>query len=127
MLRSRRIRQTHCTDFVSHTHKWYLIDQHTDLHVSTNIDAANLGIQTLGVAKFLVNYAGQPAQDDLLPTRLPDKAKPKKAYCKAFGRSYTDAETAEFAADQAEQRSRVAADQTARPNTSETSCEDPQS
>jgi len=56
-----------------HTHKWYLIDQHTDLHVSTNLAVANPGIQTLGVAKCLINYAGQPAQDDLLTTHLPDK------------------------------------------------------
>jgi hypothetical protein len=72
----------------------------------------------------LVDYAGQLAQDDLLPTRLPDKAKHKKPHGKASGRSYTDAEDAELAAYQAEQKSRVTADQTARPHTPETSCED---
>jgi hypothetical protein len=98
--------------------------QHTDLHVSTNLAAANLGIETLGVAKCLVNYAGQPAQDDLLPTRLLDKANPKKAHGKVSGRSYTDPKVAELAADQAEQRSRLAADQTAKPHIPETSYED---
>ena len=57
------------------------------------------------------HYAGQPTQDYLLPTRLPDKARPKKDHGKASGRSYTDAEAAELAADQAEQRSRLTADQ----------------
>jgi hypothetical protein len=45
-----------------------------------------LVLQTLGVAKCLINYPGQPAQDDLLPTRLPDKAEPKEAHGKASGR-----------------------------------------
>jgi hypothetical protein len=88
----------------THTHKWYLIDKHTDLHVSSNLAVANLGIQTLAFAKCLVSY------DDLLPARL--------------RRSYTAAEAAELAADQAEQISRMTADQTARPHTPETSCGD---
>jgi hypothetical protein len=47
------------------------------------------------------------AQDDLLPTRLPDKikkpswAKPKKPYDKASKRLMTDAEAAKQAAQQA--------------------------
>ena len=57
--------------------------------------------------RSLVGYAGQLAQDDLLPTRLPDKvqkpkwAKPRKTHGKASGRSYTGAEAAELAVDQA--------------------------
>jgi hypothetical protein len=35
----------------THTRKWYLIDQHSVLYVSSNLAAANLGIQVLGVAK----------------------------------------------------------------------------
>ena len=63
--------------------------------------------------RALVDYAGQLDQDDLLPTRLPDKvqkpkwAKPRKTHGKASARSYTGAEAAELAADQAEQRSRL--------------------
>lgn len=60
----------------------------------------------------------------MLPTRLPDKAKPRKPHGKASARSYTGAEAAELAANQAEQRGRLAADQTARPHTPETICED---
>jgi hypothetical protein len=48
------------------------------------------------------------AQDDLLPTRLPDKikkpswAKPKKPHDKAFKRLMTGAEAAKQTADKAE-------------------------
>jgi hypothetical protein len=48
----------------------------------------------------LVDYAGQLAQDGLLPTRLPEKIqkqrwlKPKKTYDKASKRSMTGAEAA---------------------------------
>ena len=34
--------------FVCHIHKWYLIDQHSDLHVLFSVTAASLSIQTLG-------------------------------------------------------------------------------
>jgi hypothetical protein len=56
----------------------------------------------------LLEFAGQVASDDLLPTRLPDKinkpkwAKPKKTHDKASKRLMTGAETAEQAADKAE-------------------------
>ena len=52
-------------------------------------------------------------QDDLLPTRLPDKvkkpkwAKPRKPHGKASGRSFTGAEAAEMAADKAEKSSKM--------------------
>jgi len=57
--------------------------------------------------RSLIDYACQLAQDDLLLTRLPNKVqKPKwvklrKTYGKASGRSYTGAEAAGLAADQA--------------------------
>jgi hypothetical protein len=66
----------------------------------------------------------------MLPTCLPDKvhkpkwAKPSKTHGKASGRSYTGAEAAELAADQAEQGSSLAVNQTARPDTPENSSED---
>ena len=53
------------------------------------------------------------AQDDPLPTRLPDKikkpkwAKPRKPHGKASARAFTGAEAAEIAADKAEKSSRV--------------------
>jgi hypothetical protein len=65
-----------------------------------------------------------------LPTRLPDKvqkpkwAKARKTHGKASARSYTGAEAPELAVDQAEQRSRLAAAQTARPGTPECDIED---
>lgn len=61
----------------------------------------------------LLQFAGQVAEDDLLPTRLPDKvkkskwAKPRKPHGKASARSFTGAEAAEIAADKAEQSSKV--------------------
>jgi hypothetical protein len=85
--------------------------------------------QLVKTNRALVDYAGQLARDDLLPTRLPDKvqkpkwAKPRKTHGKASARSYTGAEAAELAADQAEQRSRLAAAQTARPGTPESDVE----
>ena len=39
----------------THTHKWYLIDQHSNIHVSFNHAIANLGTQPLGVAKCLTS------------------------------------------------------------------------
>jgi hypothetical protein len=46
----RGVRCIMAPDFVSHTHKWCHIDQLSSLHVSFNLAAADLGIQTLGVA-----------------------------------------------------------------------------
>ena len=71
--------------------------------------------QLVKTNRALVNYAGQLAQDDLLPTRLPDKvqkpkwAKPRKIYGKASARSLTGAEAAEKAADKAEKSNKVPA------------------
>jgi hypothetical protein len=77
-----------------------------------------------------LELAGQVAQDDLLPTRLADKvnkpkwAKPRKPHSKASARSYTGAEAAELAADQAEQSSKAASKQIAGPDTPENSTEE---
>ena len=69
--------------------------------------------QLIKTNKALLNFAGQVAENDLLPTRLPDKvkkpkwAKSKKSHGKASARSFTGAEAAEIAANQAEQSNRV--------------------
>jgi hypothetical protein len=61
-----------------------------------------------------LDFAGQVAEDDLLPTRLPDKvkkprwAKPRKSHGKASARSFTGAEAAEITANQAEQSNKIA-------------------
>ena len=81
----------------------------------TGLAKARFDAQLVKTNKALLEFAGQVAKDDLLPTRLPDKvrkpkwAKPRKTHGKASARSYTGAEAAELAADQAEQRSRLAA------------------
>ena len=86
--------------------------------------------QLVKTNRALVDYAGQLAQDDLLPTRLPDKvqkpkwAKPRKTHGKASARSYTGVEVTELATVQAEQRSTLAAAYTARPGTPESDIED---
>jgi hypothetical protein len=91
---------------------------------------ARFDAQLVKVNKALVECAEQVTEDDLLPTRLPDKvqkpkwAKPRKPHGKASARSYTGAEAAELAANQAEQRSRLAAEPTARPGTPESDIED---
>jgi hypothetical protein len=70
--------------------------------------------QLMKTNKALLDFAGQVAEDDLLPTRLPDKvkklkwAKPRKSHGKASARSFTGAEAAEIAANQAEQSNKVA-------------------
>jgi hypothetical protein len=79
-------------------------------------------VQLTKANKALLEFAEQVAEDDPLSTRLPDKV--QKPHGKASGRSYTGAETAELATDQAEQRSRVAAGQTATPDTPESDIED---
>jgi hypothetical protein len=64
--------------------------------------------QLVKTNRALINYADQLAQDDLLPTRLPDKIqkarwlKPKKTHGQASRRSMTGAEAAEQAANRAE-------------------------
>ena len=75
----------------------------------------------------LLQFAGQVAEDDLLPTRLPDKVKkpkwatPRKPHGKASARSFTGAEAAEIAADKAEQSSKVSHMQPGREDTPESS------
>ena len=70
--------------------------------------------QLIKTNKALLDFAEQVAEDDLLPTRLPDKikkpkwAKPKKSHGKASARSFTGAEAAEIAANQAEQSNKIA-------------------
>jgi hypothetical protein len=96
----------------------------------TGLARARFDNQLVKTNKALLGFAGQVAQDDLLPTRLPDKvnkpkwAKPRKPHGKASARSYTRAEAAELAADQAEQSSRAAGRQVARPDTPENSTEE---
>lgn len=96
----------------------------------TGLAKARFESQLVRTNRALVDYAGQLAQDDLLPTRLPDKiqkpkwAKPRKTHGKASGRSYTGAEAAELAANQAEQRRGLPSNQTARPYSPENSGED---
>jgi hypothetical protein len=65
-------------------------------------------LELMKTNKVLLGFAGQVAEDDLLPTRLPDKvkkpkwAKPRKSHGKASTRSFTGAEAAEITANQAE-------------------------
>ena len=66
----------------------------------TGLAKVRFDSQLVKTNRALVNYAGQLAQDHLLPTRLPDKAqKPRKTYGKASTRSLTKAEAAEKIAD----------------------------
>jgi hypothetical protein len=79
----------------------------------TGLAKARFDSQLLKTNKALLEFADQVAQDDLLPTRLPDKvkkpkwAKPRKPHGKASARAFTGAEAAEIAADKAEKSSRV--------------------
>jgi hypothetical protein len=79
----------------------------------TGLAKARFDNQLFKTNKALLEFAGQVAQDDLLPTRLPDKvkkpkwAKPRKPHGKASGRSFTGAEAAEMAADKAEKSSKM--------------------
>ena|SRR2546423_12719260 len=74
----------------------------------TGLAKARWESQLIKTNRALADYAGQLAQDDLLPTRLPDKVqkvkwlKPKESHDKASKRSMTGAEAAEQAADKAE-------------------------
>jgi hypothetical protein len=74
----------------------------------TGLAKARYDYQAIKTNRALVEFAGMVAQDDLLPTRLPDKvkkpkwAKPKKSHDKASRRSMTGAEAAEQAANKAE-------------------------
>jgi MULE transposase domain len=98
----------------------------------TGLAKTRFDSQLIKTNKALLEFAGQVAQDDLLPTRLPDKvkkskwAKPRKPHGKASARSYTGAEAAELelAADQAERSSKTAGKQVARPDTPENSTEE---
>jgi|ERR1700722_14943733 hypothetical protein len=80
--------------------------------------------------KALLDFAEQVAEDDLLPTRLPDKvkkpkwAKPRKTYGKASARAYTGAEAAEIAANRAKQSSNAAGKRPTRETTSENSSDE---
>src|SRR5438876_12006325 len=84
------------------------------MQISVNLVKARFDNQLIKTNKALLDFAGQVAEDDLLPTRLPDKikkpkwAKPRKSYGKASARSFTGAEAAEIAANQAEQSNKVA-------------------
>jgi hypothetical protein len=79
----------------------------------TGLAKARFDNQLFQTNKALLEFADQVAQDDLLPTRLPNKikkpkwAKPRKAHSKASGRSYTGTEAAEIAADKAEKSSKI--------------------
>jgi hypothetical protein len=61
----------------------------------TVLAKARFDSQLLKTNKALLEFADQVAQDDLLPTRLPDKvkkskwAKPRKPHGKAFARAFT--------------------------------------
>jgi hypothetical protein len=74
----------------------------------TGLAKARFDSQLIKTNNALLEFAGQVASDDLLPTRLPDKinkpkwAKPKKTHDKASKRLMTGAEAAEQAADKAE-------------------------
>src|SRR5207248_6378044 len=93
----------------------------------TDLAKARFDNQLIKTNKALLDLAGQVAEDDLLPTRLPDKvkkpkwAKPRKAHGKASARSFTGAEAAEIAANQAEQSSRVAGARPTREDSPENS------
>ena len=93
----------------------------------TGLAKARFENQLMKTNKALLDFAEQVAEDDLLPTRLPDKvkkpkwAKPRKTHGKASARAYTGAEAAETAANRAEQSSRAAGKRPARETTSENS------
>ena len=80
----------------------------------TGLAKARFNNQLFKTNKALLEFADQVAQDDLLPTRLPDKvkkpkwAKPRKPHGKASGESFTGAEVAEMAADRLKRVARYA-------------------
>jgi len=74
----------------------------------TGLAKARWESQLIKTNRALADYAGQLAQDDLLPTHLPDKVqkakwlKSKKSHDKASKRSMTGAEAAEQEVNKAE-------------------------
>jgi hypothetical protein len=86
----------------------------------TGLAKAHFEAQLIKTNRALLDFAGQVAQDDLLPTRLPDKvkkpkwAKPRKTHGNASTRPYTGAEAVEIAAEKAERSSKAASGQPAR-------------
>jgi hypothetical protein len=96
----------------------------------TGLAKARFENQLIKTNKALLDFAEQVAEDDLLPTRLPDKvkkpkwAKPRKTHGKASARAYTWAEAAEIAANRAEQSSRAAGKRPARETTPENSSDE---
>jgi hypothetical protein len=86
----------------------------------TGLAKARFDNQLLKTNKALLEFADKVAQDDLLPTRLPDKvkkpkwAKPRKIYGKASARSHTGAEAAEITSNRAQQSDKVAGKQLMR-------------
>src|SRR2546423_14964990 len=91
----------------------------------TGLAKARFENQLMKTNKALLDFAKQVAEDDLLPTRLPDKvkkpkwAKPRKTHGKASARANTGAEAAEITANRAEKSSRAADKRPARETTSE--------
>jgi hypothetical protein len=79
----------------------------------TGLARARFGNQLFKTNRALLEFADQVAQDDLLPTHLPDKvkkpkwAKPRKPHGKASGRSFTGTEAAEMAADKTEKSNKM--------------------
>jgi len=96
----------------------------------TGLAKVRFDSQLVKTNRALISYAGQLAQDNLLPIHLPDKiqkpkwAKPKKIYDKASARSLTGAEAVEKAADKAENSSKISGKQVARTNTPEDNSKD---
>ena len=80
----------------------------------TGLVKARFDNQLFKTNKALLEFADQVAQDDLLPTRLPDRvkkpkwAKPRKPHGKASARAFTGAEAVEIAADKAEKGNKMA-------------------
>ena len=74
----------------------------------TGLAKARFDNQLIKINKVLLEFAEQVANDDLLPTRLPDKAnkpkwaKPRKSHGKASARSHTGTEATEIIADKIE-------------------------
>lgn len=93
----------------------------------TGLAKARFDSQLIKTNKALLDFARQVTEDDLLPIRLPDKvkkpkwAKLRKPHGKASARSFTGAEAAEIAANQAKQGSKATATQAAREDTPESS------
>ena len=96
----------------------------------TGLAKARFDNQLIKTNKALLEFAGQVAKDNLLPTHLPDKvkkpkwAKPRKTHGNASARSYTGAEAAELAVNQEEKSSKAAGKWVARPYTPESSSDE---